>query len=114
MRNPFDFSEIAREGLERIKKTDPDEVARDMAPVTITMPRKMAEFLKDDLEGMFSFMEMTVDLMSGIKNEDFRQALEPIKEGLPAKSLMVTLYAAAIKAALAKQEREAPKESAKN
>ena len=114
MRNPFDFSELTCEGFEWIQKMDPEKVARDMAPITIIMPRKMAKFLKDDLKGLLGCMEVFVDMASGIKDEEFCQAFAPIKESLPTKSLMVSLYVSAIDVALATQEREAPKEDAKN
>ena len=114
MRNPFDFSEITREGLERIQKMDPDKVARDMAPVAIVMPRRMAKFLKEDIKGLIGWMELFVDMTSEVEDEKLRQAFDPVKECLPTKSLMVSLYVSAIDVALATQEREASKENAKN
>ena len=105
--NPFDASEIIRRSFQKIREQYPEITARDIEPIAIVMPRKLAELLKSDLETSHGTLEMLCEQdIDQFKSQAFREIVAIYKRFFPQKSVLQSLYLAAINASLAATKTE--------
>lgn len=105
--NHLDAFEIIRRSFQEISKQYPEITARDIEPIRIVMPRKLAELLKSDLETSHGTLEMLCEQdIDQFKSQNFREIVAIYKRFFPQKSVLQSLYLAAVNAALAAAEKE--------